>query len=115
MGFTNIETQIMDGKNMEMDGAFDAVISRVGLIYFPDQQKALMGMLRALKPGGRLGAIVYSKADANQFFPTPVSIRFGVALIFRRPHRDNLGHSALAATVYWTTSEKEIRRGMRSF
>lgn len=32
--------------------SFDAVISRVGLIYFPDQQKALTGMRRALKPGG---------------------------------------------------------------
>ena len=29
----------MDGENLEVDeGTFDAVISRVGLIYFPDQQ-----------------------------------------------------------------------------
>ena len=31
--------------------AFDAVISRVGLIYFPDQQAALRGMYDALRPG----------------------------------------------------------------
>jgi SAM-dependent methyltransferase len=55
-------------------GSFDATISRVGLIYFPDQQKALKGMRKALKPGGRLGAIVYSTADRNQFFSIPVSI-----------------------------------------
>ena len=30
------------------------MISRVGLIYFPDQQKALKEMLRVLKPGGEL-------------------------------------------------------------
>ena len=35
--------------------SFDAVISRVGLIYFPDQQRALAGMKAALKPGGRIG------------------------------------------------------------
>jgi hypothetical protein len=31
-------------------------------------------MRKALKPGGRLGAIVYSTADRNQFFSIPVSI-----------------------------------------
>ena len=65
----------MDGENLQLEeGAFDAVISRVGLIYFPDQQKALSGMRRALKPGGTMAAIVYSTAENNQFFSTPVSI-----------------------------------------
>jgi ubiquinone/menaquinone biosynthesis C-methylase UbiE len=32
----------MDGENLDVaDGSFDAVISRLGLIYFPDQQRAL--------------------------------------------------------------------------
>ena len=74
MGYTNVETQVVDGEGIDMDGGFDAVISRVGLIYFPNQQKALRGMRRALKPQGRIGAIVYSTADANQFFSLPVSI-----------------------------------------
>src|SRR5687767_12716670 len=75
-GLTNVETRVMDGENLDgLDGdSFDAVISRVGLIYFPDQQKALKGMLRVLKPGGRIGAIVYSTADNNAFFSIPVSI-----------------------------------------
>src|SRR5262245_9145081 len=39
-GLTNVETRVMDGENLELEeGAFDAVISRVGLIYFPDQHK----------------------------------------------------------------------------
>ena len=74
MGFRNVETRVVDGENLDTDGNFDAVISRVGLIYFPDQQKALQGMKRALKPGGRIGAIVYSTADRNEFFSIPVSI-----------------------------------------
>lgn len=65
----------MDGEELEVpDGSFDAVVSRVGLIYFPDQQKALLGMHRALKPGGRVAAIVYSTAAMNAFFSTPVGI-----------------------------------------
>jgi ubiquinone/menaquinone biosynthesis C-methylase UbiE len=75
-GLTNVETQVMDGENLdELEAdSFDAVISRVGLIYFPDQQKALTGMRRALKPGGRIAAIVYSTAENNRFFSIPISI-----------------------------------------
>ena len=66
---------MLDGEDLDVpEGAFDAVISRVGLIYFPDQQKALSGMKRALKPGGRVAAIVYSTAENNKFFSIPVSV-----------------------------------------
>ena len=75
LGYPNVRTRVMDGENIYVKtGSFDAVISRVGLIYFPDQNKALEGMRRALKPGGRVGAIVYSTADRNQFFSIPVSV-----------------------------------------
>jgi SAM-dependent methyltransferase len=66
----------MDGEELEEleEESFDAVISRVGLIYFPDQQRALRGMLRALKPGGKIAAVVYSTPENNKFFSIPVSI-----------------------------------------
>jgi SAM-dependent methyltransferase len=74
-GHRTVETKVLDGENLDVpEGTFDAVISRVGLIYFPDQQKALTGMKRALKPGGRVAAIVYSTADNNKFFSIPVSV-----------------------------------------
>ena len=74
-GLTNIATRVMDGEDLDVEAShFDAVISRVGLIYFPDQQRALSGMLRALRPGGRIAAIVYSTPDRNEFFSVPVSV-----------------------------------------
>jgi SAM-dependent methyltransferase len=74
-GYRNVRTRVLDGESLDVEpGSFDAAISRVGLIYFPDQHKALTGMCKALKSGGRLGAIVYSTADRNQFFSIPVSI-----------------------------------------
>lgn len=74
-GINNIETKEMDGENLTVaDSSFDTVISRVGLIFFPDQQKALKEMKRVLKPGGFVAAIVYSTVDKNQFFSTPVSV-----------------------------------------
>lgn len=75
VGLENVRTQVMDGENLELpDSSFDAVLSRVGLIYFPDQHKALTGMKRVLRPGGRVGAITYSTPESNQFFSIPVSI-----------------------------------------
>jgi SAM-dependent methyltransferase len=74
-GYSNVETKVMDGEEIDVpEASFDAVISRVGLIYFPDQQKALAGMKRALKPGGHIGAIVYSTPENNKFFSIPVSV-----------------------------------------
>lgn len=74
-GLSNLAVQAQDGERLDVAlGAFDAVICRLGLIYFPDQQAALRGMYRALRPGGRLAAMVYSTADRNGFFAVPVSI-----------------------------------------
>ena len=52
----HIETLELDGEDLDTlrPGSFDAVISRLGLIYFPDQQRALSGMARALRDGGRI-------------------------------------------------------------
>ncbi|MBT2302178.1 methyltransferase domain-containing protein [Variovorax paradoxus] len=75
-GLSNVETRELDGEALDAlpAGSFDAAISRVGLIYFPDQQRALAGMCRALRPGGRVAAIVYSTPERNAFFSIPVKI-----------------------------------------
>jgi ubiquinone/menaquinone biosynthesis C-methylase UbiE len=73
-GLTNVQTRVMDGEELEglEKDTFDAVSSRVGLIYFPDRQRALTGMLRALKPGRKMVAVVYSTSENNKFFSIPV-------------------------------------------
>ena len=72
-GLGNVSTRELDGEHLDVEpAAYDAVISRVGLIYFPDQQAALRGMYDALRPGGRLSSVVYSTADRNGFFSVPV-------------------------------------------
>ena len=74
-GLTNLETRVMDGERLDLpDESFDVVTSRVGLIYFPDQQGALAETRRVLKPGGRVAAIVYTTPERNPFFSIPVGI-----------------------------------------
>jgi SAM-dependent methyltransferase len=74
-GLANVATRTMDGEALDVaDGSFDAVISRLGLIYFPDRQRALAETRRALRGGGRISATVYSTPERNGFFSIPVGI-----------------------------------------
>jgi len=74
-GYEQIAFKVMDGENLAVGtNRFDAAVSRVGMIYFPDQMKALAGIREALRPGGRFSTIVYSTPENNAFFSLPVSI-----------------------------------------
>src|SRR3954452_21013883 len=65
-GLSNVATREMDGEDLTVEpGGYDAVISRLGLIYFPDQQRALAGMRQPLSPRGRVALIAYGPAEAN--------------------------------------------------
>jgi SAM-dependent methyltransferase len=61
-GLGNVETLEVDGEALDVldPGSFDAVISRLGLIYFPDQQRALVGMRR-----GRCGLAAASRPSCT--------------------------------------------------
>jgi SAM-dependent methyltransferase len=74
-GLTNFEARVMDGENLDLaDASFDAVLSRLGLIYFPDRKGALRGVHRVLTSGGRVVLAGFSTPDQNRFFSIPISI-----------------------------------------
>ena len=74
-GLTNVETRVMDGENLDLpDSSFDAALSRLGLIYFPDRDRGLGEMHRVLRPGGRVVAASFTSPEANRFFSIPISI-----------------------------------------
>lgn len=52
------------------DAAFDTVVSRFGVMFFPAPLEAVREMLRVLKPGGKLALAVWSYVDRNPFFHT---------------------------------------------
>jgi ubiquinone/menaquinone biosynthesis C-methylase UbiE len=49
------------------DGSFDAVVCRLGVMFFPDPLAGLREMLRVVKPGGRVALTVWDKSDLNPF------------------------------------------------
>jgi SAM-dependent methyltransferase len=74
-GLKNLEARVMDAENLTIDDeVFDVVISRFGLFFVPDLPRALSEITRALKPDGRVGAMIFSTPDKNPFLSVPISI-----------------------------------------
>jgi len=49
------------------DNFFDATVSRLGIMFFPDPLAAVREMLRVTKPGGKLALAVWHKSEVNPF------------------------------------------------
>lgn len=74
-GLTNIETRVADAQQLDVpDGSFDAAISRFGLMFMPDLHGTLARIGRALRPGGRLAAMVWSTPERNPLFALPLAL-----------------------------------------
>ncbi|MCW9706124.1 class I SAM-dependent methyltransferase [Fodinibius salsisoli] len=59
-GIGNVHFKHMDAEMLEQaDNSFDVVICSLGLMYYPNPEKALSEMFRVLKPGGRAAALVW--------------------------------------------------------
>jgi ubiquinone/menaquinone biosynthesis C-methylase UbiE len=74
-GLGQLHAQCMDAEQLDLpDASFDAVISRLGVMYLPAARRGFAEMLRVLRPGGRAAVIVFGSAQANPFFSVPISI-----------------------------------------
>jgi SAM-dependent methyltransferase len=49
------------------NNSFDAVVSRLGVMFFPDTLAAMHELLRVTKPGGKLAFVVWHKSELNPF------------------------------------------------
>ena len=62
-------------RNLDLaDAGFDAALSRLGLIYFPDRIRGLAEMQRVLVPGGRAVLASFTVPERNRFFSIPIGI-----------------------------------------
>ena len=53
------------------DAAFDAVISRFGIMFFSDPVAAFANLRRATRPGGRLAVVCWQPLAANEWLLVP--------------------------------------------
>jgi SAM-dependent methyltransferase len=55
-------------------GSFDAVVCRLGAMFFGDPIASLREMLRVLEPDGRLALAVWHRSELNPFFQAPLQV-----------------------------------------
>lgn len=56
------------------DGAFDAVVSQFGLMFFPDRVGAIREMLRCVRPGGAVVVAVWEALERSAAYPRSVDL-----------------------------------------
>lgn len=65
-GFAQVQTRAADGEDLGVpEASFDAAVCRLGLMFFPDPLRGLREMHRALRPGGGIGTMVFSRPEKN--------------------------------------------------
>jgi SAM-dependent methyltransferase len=108
-GGARVETRVADGESLGVpEASFDAAICRLGLMFFADPLRGLCEIARALRPGGGLCTLVFSRPEANPCLtilmstalrhaglPPPDPYRPGGLMSLGRPgHIDALFHEA---------------------
>ena len=93
-GFENIDTQVMDGTNLELpDSSFDAVICRFALMFFADHVSALRGVNRVLHDGGRVSVVIYAVDGDPEWLAAASVVRSQVGLPDSPAADEDLGES----------------------
>jgi ubiquinone/menaquinone biosynthesis C-methylase UbiE len=68
-GISNMTFRQVDAENIPFDDAsFDRVVSRFGVMFFPDVQKALGEIRRVMKPGSRAAFTTWQAVEKNGWF-----------------------------------------------
>ena len=93
-GVANLETRLMDAENLDITpDSFNAALCRSALMLFPNPGKALAGVYRALKAGGKFAVTVWSTAQKNPFHALPLAI---VSCLTKIPLAEESGLFALS-------------------
>jgi ubiquinone/menaquinone biosynthesis C-methylase UbiE len=67
-GLTNVVFRQCAGDSMTFENiSFDAVVCRLGVMFFPDPLAGLREMLRVTKSGGAIALAVWGKSELNPF------------------------------------------------
>jgi ubiquinone/menaquinone biosynthesis C-methylase UbiE len=58
----SIDARLMDGQALQFaDATFDAALSVLGIVLFPDAERGLAEMRRVVRPGGRVSVVTWTE------------------------------------------------------
>lgn len=110
-GFANVSFLVADGEKLDPEQRFDAVVCRLGLMFYADPLEGLRRMHAALKPEGHCAVLVFSDAESN---PCIVSaIRTASALANGPPLDPNRVGGLLSLGRSGLLHELFVRAGFR--
>jgi SAM-dependent methyltransferase len=66
-GVANVEYRLLDVQTGDLGGPFDYAFSRMGIMFFANPVAALRNVREALRPGGRLCAVVWRRKLDNDW------------------------------------------------
>jgi ubiquinone/menaquinone biosynthesis C-methylase UbiE len=62
-----IDARVMDGQALQLaDASFDAALSVLGIILFPDAARGLAEMRRVVRPGGRVAVVTWTQPQSYE-------------------------------------------------
>ena len=65
-GLDNVECRVMDAQQIDLpDGSVDGVLSQFGLMFAPEQERAIAEIRRVLRQGGRCAYATWGPPDRN--------------------------------------------------
>lgn len=65
-GLVQVQTRVADGESLGVaEASFDAAVCRLGLMFFPNPLQGLREIHRALRPGGGVCTMVFSRPEMN--------------------------------------------------
>lgn len=74
-GYAHVTTKLGAAEELDLEpDHFDAAICQLGLMLFAEPRKALAAVKRALRPGGRFAAVVFTTPAANVYLAEPMTI-----------------------------------------
>lgn len=74
-GLANVTTLVGAAEDPDLPvESFDAAICRLGLMLFVNPARALAAVRRALRPGAKVGVVVFTTPAANAFMAQPMQI-----------------------------------------
>jgi trans-aconitate 2-methyltransferase len=71
----NLRFEVADARRLDFDARFDHLVSFNALHWVPEQELALRGMLRALKPGGRAQLRLVTRAELTSLEEVAEAVR----------------------------------------
>ncbi len=61
----SIDARVMDGQALQLaDASFDAALSVLGIILFPNAERGLAEMRRVVRPGGRVSVVTWTQPQS---------------------------------------------------